>query len=285
MGADVTGFKKKISMGISAAIIFKGIRHRFAKRKRTSSFPALSWLQEKRLKHQDEQQLKKVAIGRLKFLYKRPYEFLHTYRELFEDEIYKFSSTNQAPLIVDCGANIGLSVLYFKSLFPMARVIAYEPDENNFSVLKENIRINNYSDVDCRQAAVWVHNGAVSFQADGSQGSQIITGESGNTIPLKAERLADLIRDKQIDFLKIDIEGAEAEVIADCDPYLANVRNLFVEYHGRADETQKLAKLLAVLDHHFKVYIKLAADNLSLPFVQRKTGYSFDVQLNIFCYR
>jgi hypothetical protein len=41
--------------------------------------------------------------------------FLYTYVELFENEIYRFNSSNKTPLILDCGANIGLSVIYFQT--------------------------------------------------------------------------------------------------------------------------------------------------------------------------
>src|SRR5690606_23212402 len=54
--------------------------------------------------------------------------FLWTYAEIYERRLYEFRSTNPAPRIIDGGANIGLSVLFFKSLFPMARITCFEPD-------------------------------------------------------------------------------------------------------------------------------------------------------------
>jgi hypothetical protein len=59
---------------------------------------------------------------------------------------------------------------------------------------------------------------------------------------------------------------------------------MFVEYHGKASESEKLAELLGLLKQTYQVYIKMAADNLRHPFVEKTTGTSFDVQLNIFCY-
>jgi FkbM family methyltransferase len=211
---------------------------------------------------------------------------LHTYQELFEDEIYNFTASTASPLIIDCGANIGLSVLYFKQLYPHAAVLAYEPDADNFSLLQKNITQNHLSGVECRQRAIWVHNDIITFASDGSQGSGITQDEEQrNVVHLKAVRLADILKEQKVNFLKIDIEGAEVDVINDCEPYLHNVEQLFVEYHGKAAETEKLTKLLQSLKKEFKVYIKLAADNLQHPFVNRSTGGAFDVQLNIFCYR
>ena len=89
-----------------------------------------------------------------------------------------------------------------------------------------------------------------------------------------------------VDFLKMDIEGAEFEVVKDCAPHLHKIENFFLEYHGKASETHKLNELLEIVENAgFKVYIKMAADNLKHPFAQKETGTIYDVQLNIFCYK
>src|SRR5688572_3562695 len=105
-------------MSVSFKMIVNGIAHQFNKKKTKSRFSSITWLQEKQLKHQDDQTLKTFKIGDLQIRYKRPYELLHTYKELFEDEIYRFTAAHSSPLIIDCGANIGLSILYFKQLYP-----------------------------------------------------------------------------------------------------------------------------------------------------------------------
>jgi predicted O-methyltransferase YrrM len=53
-------------------------------------------------------------------------------------KIYRFNSLITKPLILDCGANVGVSVLYFKRLYPDAEIIAFEPDEDVFAILKQN---------------------------------------------------------------------------------------------------------------------------------------------------
>src|SRR5690349_3628700 len=62
------------------------------------------------------------------------------YREIFEEEIYKFVSPTPEPYIIDAGANIGLGIIYFKQLFPKAQILAFEPDESVFNVLEENVQ-------------------------------------------------------------------------------------------------------------------------------------------------
>ena len=272
-------------MAVQAANILRGIMGRVKAKRPKGNFPKLSWFMEKLLKHQEDKKAKQLQIGTIHLAYKRPYEVLHTYQELFEDEIYKFPSKTSEPYIIDCGAHIGMSVIYFKKLYPRSRILVFEPDAENFKLLQRNIELNHLSGIELRQSAVWINNGAISFHSRGGQGSQIATEEKENAVTIKAERLADILKEGHVDFLKIDIEGAEMDVINDCEPYLHNVDQLFVEYHGKADEGAKLATLMVLLQKQFSIYLKPAADNLQHPFVQRKTSHSFDVQLNIFCYR
>ena len=57
----------------------------------------------------------------------KPFEFHHarsfydTYKEIFEENIYQFYSSSESPVIIDCGANMGLSVLYFAEKYPKAK--------------------------------------------------------------------------------------------------------------------------------------------------------------------
>lgn len=272
-------------MALQITNIIRGIGGVFTRKKKQGRFERITWLREKILKHEEDKKLKTVELNNLKISYRRPYEVLHTYKELFEEEIYNFKAETPVPFIIDCGANIGMSVLYFKNRYPQATVLAFEPDEDNYMLLQKNVAQNGLKNVECRKHAVWIHNDLISFASDGTQGSQIAAAEATkNVVQVKAERLADILKSRKVDFLKIDIEGAEVDVLKDCEPYLKNVQNLFVEYHGKAEETDKLTQLLEVLRTRYKVYIKLAADNLPYPFVTKATGGAFDVQLNLFCY-
>lgn len=265
------------------ANIIKGVfKH---KKHRKSNFKTISWFHEKLIKHQEDKNVKKIKFPDFSIVYKRPYELLHSYKEIFEKEIYCFTSSTQTPLIIDCGSNIGLSVLYFKKLYPNAKVIAFEPDHNNFHLLQMNIQNNNLADIELNQSAVWVTNGELTFEAKESEASHISDKAFGHKV--KSVRLNDvLISYSNIDFLKIDIEGAEFEVLKDISPSLHRVKNLFLEYHGTVEQTSKLSEALGLLSHGgFNVYIRNAADNLEIPFIDKRTGSTYDVQLNLFCYK
>jgi FkbM family methyltransferase len=273
--------------GNTVTNIIKGISRRLATNQPQSQYK-LSWLQEKIFKHQEDRREKKVEIAGLIINYIRPYELLHTWQDIFENEIYKFTASSDHPLIIDCGANIGISVLYYKTLYPAADVITFEPDRQNFQLLTKNIAENNLQQVILNEAAIWNENGTISFASNASEGSSIVlTIEGNNIVSVPSVRLADLLaKYEKIDFLKIDIEGAENKVIDDCSHLLSKVENLFLEYHGTVDETEKLTGILKIItDAGFKCYLTTAANHLHHPFSEKRTGNRHDVQLNLFCYR
>jgi FkbM family methyltransferase len=165
-------------------------------------------------------------------------------------------------------------------------VHAFEPDANLFEILSKNIHANGFKQVELHQAAIWTEHTTLSFDNKGSEASHIdTTGQSANKV--EAIKLSTILSNLDaVDFLKMDIEGAEYEVVKDCAPYLYKIENFFLEYHGKATDTHKLNELLKLVETAgFKVYIKMAADNLKQPFAQKDTGTIYDVQLNIFCYK
>jgi FkbM family methyltransferase len=273
----------------SSKVILRNIFKGLLKRKIISKprFETISWLTEKKLKHSDSHSDKHIRLADSIIHFRRPYELLHTYNDLFQKEIYWFHSNTSSPLIIDCGANIGISVLYFKKILPDAKIISFEADQNNFELLKKNVLENRLTDTEIINEAVWIHNDGVYFNAAGSEASHITHQQDDDQIYVKSRRLADILeKEVHIDFLKIDIEGAEHPVLMDCAKHLSKVENMFLEYHGKAGETQKLKDILFVLEaNHFMIYIKNAADLLDHPFTEKQVANStYDVQLNIFCY-
>ena len=212
-------------------------------------------------------------------------EFLHALKEIFVEQCYHQNLPSNA-LIIDCGSNIGLSVMYLKKIAPDARIIAFEPDEANYEILQKNIESNQLNQVEVHKAAVWTENTELSFLVTGSMGSTIATNSDKNTVKVKALRLKDFLQQK-VDFLKIDIEGAEYQVIKDISEDLKNVNSMFLEYHGTYSQNQELLEILNIIHKNgFSFYIKEAASVYDRPFMKEKNGaWNYDVQLNIFCHR
>ncbi len=244
-----------------------------------------SWLRTRIVKNLPARKMHTIKFLNHQISFCSRSEFLHSAEEIFIDEIYKMSLKGE-PYIIDCGANIGLSVIYLKKQSPGATIIAFEPDEKNFQLLQKNITAFKLQNVILRKEAVWKENTKISFSNDASQMSRIsdTTNHTQNLIEVDAIRLKDFIT-KEIDFLKIDIEGAEYEVLKDIEPTLHFIQKIFLEYHGTFAQNDQLNEILAILSRQrFNYYIKPAADKHPTPFHRQKTS-DYDVQLNIFCFR
>lgn len=224
-----------------------------------------------------------VLFGK-QIMYTNKFWYKHGIQELFIDKTYWFKSDKKSPLIIDCGANIGLSIIYFKRLFPEAKIIGFEPDEKIFKILEENLSQFEFQDIALENKAVWVHNEGLNFRTDGAVGGNLLEKEDTSGTAVKTARLNDYL-DQDINFLKIDIEGAEFDVLNDCRDLLVNVENIFVEYHSSLKDEQNLSSILQILsDAGFRYYIKEAWENMKYPYIDKK-GLHFDLQLNIFGYR
>ncbi|MDQ0640900.1 FkbM family methyltransferase [Pedobacter sp. W3I1] len=99
--------------------------------------------------------------------------YIHSLREIFYLNTYKFSSTNEEPYIIDCGSNIGLSIIYFKKLFPNSKVLGFEPDPKIYEILKHNLKIFSYTDIILENKAVWNEIATLPFSSTGSIGGNI----------------------------------------------------------------------------------------------------------------
>ncbi|WP_426065005.1 FkbM family methyltransferase [Flavobacterium sp. DSP2-3-1] len=210
--------------------------------------------------------------------------YLHSLNELFVEEVYKFDSNSTIPKIIDCGSNIGLSIIFFKRMYPDSEIIAFEPDNDIFNISKYNLNQFGINDVKLFQKAVWINEEPLIFAKTGALGGHLVQEKAENTIEIETVRLKDFLSQK-IDFLKIDIEGPEYDILKDCGESLKNVENIFVEYHSFSANPQMIGELLIILKNvGFKVYIKEAWENMKKPYKEKKGPY-FDLQLNIFGYR
>jgi len=212
--------------------------------------------------------------------------YAYLYRELFLKEIYKFSSSKRNPYIVDCGAYIGLSVIYFKILFPQSKIIAFEPDPIIFHALSSNLQKFNFKNIQIYNAAVWNKDGEALFFHEEADAGRIINQSIPNkTVSVSTLRLRRFIN-KHVDLLKIDIEGSEYEVLNDCKEYLHNVDKLFIEYHSNNSTQQQLGDIFQILrSAGFRYYIDRVGIMSPHPFIHISSYNGFDNQLNIFAYR
>ena len=244
----------------------------------------INWFYQKYLKHLPGGNLHNHKLLNHKTYFHGGAEYLHGINEIFIDEIYH-QALPEKSFIIDCGANIGLSVIYLKNICPSAEIIAFEPDEINYQLLQKNIESHQLKNITARKEAVWKENTTLNFVQDGTTGSKIGTSENPKTVSVKAVRLKDLLT-KKVDFLKLDIEGAEYDVLKDIQDELHWINNLFLEYHGSFSQNGELTEILNIINKSgFKFYIKEAANVFPKPFMRSSNEGNYDVQLNIFCIR
>lgn len=246
----------------------------------------LTWFKVRALKY-NLYKKKVYSLKGKKVHFKNGVELLYSLKEIFIDDIYKIKFDTEKPYILDCGTNIGLSVLYMKELYPLAEIIAFEPDTVNYSLLERNI--DGMNNVRAVKKAVWKETTVLKFDASGTLSGKIITDPSqsaSTVIETEAIRLKDYL-DKPIDFLKLDIEGAEYEVLKDCGNKLSMIKNLFIEYHGYFKKITELNEIFNLLRaNNFYFYIKEAANLYPTPFYREKEMMGgYEIQLNIFCFK
>ena len=207
--------------------------------------------------------------------------FASMYEEIFTNKIYEIKTEIEKPLIIDCGSNIGLSILFFKQNLPNAKVIGFEPDPRIFNILKGNIESAKLSDIQLINKALSDKEGKIDFYSEGADGGRIAQENDNKIISVDTIRLRPYL-DKEIDLLKIDIEGAETAVLKDCADLLKNVKNIFIEYHSIKDKDQTLDEILKILrDNNFRYYIDRTGIKSTQPFLKINTNLNYDLQLNI----
>lgn len=173
--------------------------------------------------------------------------FYIQFKDLFVKQIYHFYAVRPDPLIIDGGSNMGMSILYFKQLYPQSRIIGFEPDPDIFSLLQENTERNRLEGVTLINSGLSAVQATKDFSSDGSASGHLVADRGA--IRVRVERLSDYL-DEAVDFLKLNIEGEELAVLEEtaASGKLKNVRELVLEYHGWANCEQKLGPLLSLLD-------------------------------------
>jgi FkbM family methyltransferase len=200
--------------------------------------------------------------------------FVSVFIEIFVRREYHFTPESPSPLILDCGSNIGMSLLYFKTMWPDCRIVAFEPDDRAFRALQENAAANSWNHVEMHNAALASEDGEIDFFSDPARpGSlvmsafqQRVSGASNKPTScrkVQALRLSSFVTEP-IDLLKMDVEGTELAVLEELalTGKLPQIREIVLEYHHHLDEREnRMARLLGILEENgfgYQVYAPFA---------------------------
>jgi len=179
----------------------------------------------------------------------------HLYREIFARQYYYFKAKTDQPLILDCGANIGIATLYYKWLYPQSRVHAFEPGPEAFAVLEKNIARNGLTEVTAHNCALWDEDGEIDFFTDTADpGALLMSADisrlAGPAIRVPSRRLSEFIQ-ARIDLLKVDVEGAEHRILSDliASGKIQYIDQMVIEYHHHiGKQGSRLGQFLGQLE-------------------------------------
>ena len=201
-------------------------------------------------------------LGPFTVYYNNSQEFHELKQEVFTRDTYYFEPEIDSPLIIDAGAHIGLSTLYFKRLFPSAHIIAIEPNPQSFALLKKNVFENQLSNVELHSVALDDNSGQREFYRDSTSAEWYSTAgflpgawnhqQKSESFLVKTRPLSDFLS-KSVDLLKLDIEGAEQAVLTKAQERLTCISHLFVEFHPHSG--QSLIKTLELLEPYFSLTV------------------------------
>jgi FkbM family methyltransferase len=195
----------------------------------------------------------RLAHGTLRFACRHSlWTLLH---EILLKEDYYFACDSVRPRIIDCGAHMGMAIYYFKWIYPQARITAFEPHPALRAMAEENVARNGWDDVEVLPHALAPTGGEAAFHVSEtwSMAGSLLErraklGDEVSTISVSCVPLGNYLREP-VDFLKLDIEGAELEVLEEASPWLPNVGHIFCEVHqGGGLGSDRLARILALLE-------------------------------------
>ena len=152
-------------------------------------------------------------------------------------------------IVLDLGANVGFTTIDLALRFPSATIVAVEPEPDNAHVLRLNTA--TFTNVHVVEAAVWRTDGAVSLRDVGHGEWGFVTDASALGTTVRAISMDTLMAEfgvDEIDLLKMDIEGAEHDILRGDAQWLDRVRALYVELH--ATDRSNAAATRAALARH-----------------------------------
>jgi FkbM family methyltransferase len=167
------------------------------------------------------------------------------YKSIIIESKYDCCVEREPDVIIDAGANIGLSVIYFANKYQKSKIIAIEPEDSNYKILEKNTE--KYPNVHLIKAALWDSVGNIKLLDTGlgNNGFMVGTGqdydqittpyitELGLTDTVTIEKIMMDYSIETIDILKIDIEGAEKEVLERSNDWIGKVNAIIIELHER----------------------------------------------------
>lgn len=213
-----------------------------------------------------------------------------------ETELIK-KIVSDGDVVLDLGANIGYYTMIFAKLIgPKGKVFAFEPEPNNFELLKKNLTINGYQNSTIEDAAVSDENGEIKLYLSEGRATNHRTfhskSVSKNFVVVKKVKLDDYFKNnpirKRISFVKMDVEGSELDALKGMTSILNENKNIkilieFAPQNIREFGAQPSDLLKILRNHGFSLY-EVNSENKNLELVNDEDLLKLqNVVINLLC--
>ena len=190
---------------------------------------------------------------------------LVTVDEIFRDQVYSAALTalGDVRTIIDLGSNIGLACRYFAARCPGVKILGLEPSPANFSLLEDNVReLVRTGDCKVLLGAFWPNEDTPlrlgASDPTSSAGQFVVPARGASTgDTIRGMTMATILREsgfEQVDLLKVDIEGAEAELFKGQLDWLQRVHAIAIEFHA---DSRRASGFDAVMrEHGFRIGVE-----------------------------
>lgn len=162
---------------------------------------------------------------------------VNVYFHTFIEHDYSLPYTIDKPqFIIDAGANIGLTALLFNQQYPLAKILAIEPENSNFKILLKNTE--SIRSIIPLQKGLWSKDVNLVIKNPENEKWSFITNEVENNEPhdiigISVDSLLKEFEIETIDIFKIDIEGAEKEIFSkNIENWIKKTKWIVIEIHG-----------------------------------------------------
>ncbi len=219
-----------------------------------------------RLKRDDKEHEIRLRPG-VRLRYRLNRGDIQSVREVWLDEVYKLPVQARTKILVDLGANIGLTSLWFAKRYGFTKIIAVEPSPANARLARENLDNNGVS-AQVIEAAVGPLDGTAFFEDSASSNlGRVTTTGRPVTLLSMATILSKLGDTAIVDLVKLDIEGGEEPLLSGDLAWLERVQSIIAEFHPDIIDYPKVVQ--SICNMGFRYFRAGSAHKDSMDFFSR----------------
>ena len=181
---------------------------------------------------------------------------------------------NSNDVVIDIGAHIGLFTLYASQFCNEGTIYSFEPVKENYELLVENVKSNNLEQVRIFNLAVSNSNESIKLYINDDEAGHSMFSQSSQSIMVDSISLQKIFDDNNIEhcnFLKLDCEGAEYEIIKNLPiTYLEKIDKIIIEYHLADSYPELLNELKEIFtNHNFKIDVKTSFLGMGILYAKK----------------